>query len=36
VQAAAIHETDASDTVWCGGKWPEPLLNEMAAAGATV
>jgi len=23
----------ASDTVWCGGKWPEPLLNEMAAAG---
>ena len=22
----------ASDTVWCGGKWPEPLLNEMAAA----
>jgi len=26
----------ASDTVWCGGKWPEPLLNEMAAAGDTV
>jgi hypothetical protein len=26
----------ASDTVWCGGKWPEPLLNEMAAAGATA
>ena len=26
----------ASDTVWCGGKWPEPLLNRMAAAGATV
>jgi hypothetical protein len=22
----------ASDTVWCGGKWPEPLLNEMTAA----
>jgi hypothetical protein len=23
----------ASDTVWCGGKWPEPLLNDIAAAG---
>lgn len=22
----------AADTVWCGGKWPEPLLGEMAAA----
>jgi len=22
----------ASDTVWCGGKWPEPLLNDMATA----
>ena len=22
----------ASDTVWCGGKWAEPLLNDMAAA----
>ncbi len=22
----------ASDTVWCGGKWPEPLLEDMAAA----
>ena len=22
----------ASDTVWCGGKWPEPLLGDMAAA----
>ena len=26
----------ASDSVWCGGKWPEPLLNRMAAGGATV
>ena len=23
----------AADTVWCGGKWPEPLLNDIAAAG---
>ena len=22
----------ASDTVWCGGRWSEPLLNDMAAA----
>ena len=22
----------ASDTVWCGGKWPEPLLQDMASA----
>jgi hypothetical protein len=20
----------AADTVWCGGKWPEPLLKDMA------
>jgi len=26
----------ASDTVWCGGKWPEPLLNDMAAAADTA
>ncbi len=22
----------ASDTEWCGGRWSEPLLNDMAAA----
>jgi hypothetical protein len=22
----------ASDTVWCGGKWPESLLHDMAIA----
>lgn len=22
----------AADTVWCGGKWAEPLLEDMAAA----
>jgi len=30
------HGRIASDSVWCGGKWPEPLLNRMAAACATV
>ncbi len=24
----------ASDTAWCGGRWPEPLVAEMAAASS--
>lgn len=24
------------DAHWCGGRWPQPLLDEMAAAGHTV
>lgn len=23
-----------ADTVWCGGRWPQPLLEEMRAAAA--
>jgi hypothetical protein len=26
----------ASDTVWCGGKWPEPLLDDIALASGTA
>jgi hypothetical protein len=25
-----------ADTVWCGGRWPAPLLAEMQAAAATA
>jgi hypothetical protein len=25
----------ASDTAWCGGRWPAPLIAEMAAASQT-
>jgi hypothetical protein len=26
----------ASDTAWCGGRWPAPLVAEMAAAARTA
>jgi hypothetical protein len=26
----------ASDTAWCGGRWPAPLIAEMAAAQTSI
>jgi len=32
-QIATADGRITADTVWCGGRWPEPLLLDMAAAG---